>query len=1036
MTKTRVRLVGGAAILALSAGTALAQQQADTVEQVVVSGSRISIGGFEAPTPVTVVNAEQLESNAYGNIAESIRQLPQVTSNPTSFGRSQGGAAPGTAGANLLNLRNLGDTRTLVLFDGQRVVNSNLTGGVDTTTLPSAIVSRVDVVTGGASAAWGSDAVAGVVNFVIDKNFVGFKGKVQGAETTSGLARSISADAVWGSNFFGDRGHIEIAGSYNKRPDTVLLIEQKWYRGTYLVNNPKPGAGSSNSNPQFVLADHVGLSHRTQGGIILGSNAGGGTAVNTATINGAAVPVANRAAVDALRGIRFVEGGRMEQVNYGNLTGVVLVPPPGGSVDINGKLSDGGSLTDRDSEAPWQTLGGPNTTYTLFAHGSYKLTDTIKASVQLNYGYFTGKGDAQARDNSVTVKADNPFLPVALQKIMSEGGISQFSLGTLNGNNFNNNTVTGENYTRQAAGSLAPATTYNRRQLMRGVFTLEGSLGEDWLWNSYISHSQTRFSVRTLGVPIKANLKAASDPVTVTPTNKGTSNLALGSIVCRSSLPGQSPVTDGSAPNVVTASSGCVPLNIIGEGVASAAAVRYVIGNIPGNDQRSFENMTLTMDVFEASMQGKLPWALPAGDISTAFGFHYRKEAGKNVASAIGDKAGYAVGNYTNFPSRNVNVREGFLEVDVPVLKDTFVQSLDFNAAGRMTDYSTSGLIQTWKLGFTSQVIEDVKLRGTWSVDIRAPTINELFSPATNNTGTFADPRNPLAGGPTVIRQDRGNPNLSPETARTITGGIILTPRWIPGFTFSFDWYDITLTGQITQISTDTLLATCRVDTGTPSDPVCASYNFNDPGSPPGAPFTQITRNNFNLNSLYTSGMDLQANYVTELWDNDTLSLSFAATYVNEITLKNFGTSTPNSYAGVLGTLGALNSTGRPKWNGTLSANYKTGPFSFTTQVRWFGSAILNNAINTGNTATAATRYTVSDDVFQVDPTAYLDLRASYNLDDNWQFFAAMDNALNIPPPMVPGDLTSIQNTGGPTHSVNAYDFLGREVRLGVRFNF
>ncbi|HKQ45475.1 MAG TPA: TonB-dependent receptor [Rhizomicrobium sp.] len=1026
LTKTRVRLAGGAAILALSAGAALAQQPVENVESVVVSGSRISIGGFEAPTPVTVVDTEKLQSNAYGHIAESVRQLPMVNGNPTSFGASQGGAAPGNAGANILGLRNLGGNRTLTLFDGQRVVNSNLTGGVDTTTLPSAIISRVDVVTGGASAAWGSDAVAGVINFVIDKNFVGFKGSVQGGETTSGLVRSISADAVWGSNFFGDRGHLELAFSYNKRPDTVLLTEQKWYRGTYAVTNTAPGAGTSSANPQFVLADHVGLAHRTQGGLILSSTAGTGTV----GVGG----VTALAPANALRGIRFVENGRVEQVNFGNITG--------------GNISNGGTLTDADSEARWQTIGGPNTTYTLFAHGSYKLTDTIKASVQLNYGYFTGKGDAQARDQAVTIKTDNAFLPAQVRDQMIAGGITSFSMGILNGNNFNNNTVTGENYTKQAAGALAPATTFNRRQMMRGVFTLEGSLGEDWLWNSYVSHSQTRFSVRTLGVAIKANLTAAQDAVLVTPANRGTSGFALGSIVCRSSLTG-AVVTDGSLVNRVSASPGCVPLNIFGEGVASAAAIRYVTGNVPGRDQRSFENMTLTMDVFEASMQGKLPWALPAGDITTAFGFHYRKEAGKNVApvetgnnvnplfptstAGLGDRAGYAVGNYVNFPSRNVNVREAFLEVDVPILKDTFVQSLDFNAAGRITDYSTSGLVETWKLGFTSQVIEDIKLRATWSVDIRAPTINELFG-VSNNTGAFRDPRTPTAATVTVVRQDRGNPTLSPETARTITGGIVLTPRWIPGFTFSLDWYDITLTGQVGLLDINNFyFPACRVDTGNLSNPVCSVYDFVGAG---GGPFGQITRVNLNLNSTYTNGMDLQANYVTEVWDNDTLTLSFAATFMNEITARDFGSSTPDSYAGTLGGLDADNSTGRPKWNGTVSANYKTGPISLTTQVRWFGSAILNNAINTGNRAPAADRFLVSDDVAQIDPTAYLDLRASYDLDDNWQFFAAVDNVLNIPPVMVPAHNSDVQNNGGPIHSVNRYDYLGREVRVGVRVNF
>jgi len=439
------------AMFSLLVPSAQAQQQVQPtdVESVVVSGSRISISGYEAPTPVTVVDTEKLESNAYANIFDSVRQLPQLNSPPASFGASQGAAAPGNAGANLPNLRNLGVNRTLVLFDGQRIVDSNLTGGVDITVLPSAIVSRVDVVTGGASAAWGSDAVAGVVNFVIDKNFVGLKGYLQGGETTSGLVRSLSAQAVWGENFFGDRGHFEVAASYNKRPDTVLLIEQKWYRGSYLVSNPNFTAGTaSNTNPQFVIADHVGLANSTMGGLVQSSPAGTGTV----GVNG----VTALAPANALRGIRFVGGGQVQQVNFGNITA--------------GTLSNGGSLTDRDSEAPWQTLGGPNTTYNLFAHGSYKLTDTIKASVQMNYGYFTGKGDAQSNQNlSLTIKSDNAFLPATVRDAMVAGGIPSFTMGTLNGNNFNNNTVTGENYTRQAAGALAPATTYNRRAFTRGV---------------------------------------------------------------------------------------------------------------------------------------------------------------------------------------------------------------------------------------------------------------------------------------------------------------------------------------------------------------------------------------------------------------------------------------------------------------------------------------------------------------------------------------------------------------------------------------
>jgi iron complex outermembrane receptor protein len=923
-----------------------------------------------------------------------VRQLPQVNSPPASFGVSQGAASPGTAGANLLNLRNLGINRTLVLFDGQRVVNSNLTGGVDITTLPSVVVQRVDVVTGGASAAWGSDAVAGVVNFVIDKTFTGFKGSIQGGDTSSGV-RSLSSQAFWGTNFDGDRGHIEFAAQYNKRPDTALLIEQKWYRGTYLVSNPAFTAATAGpTNTQFVLADHVGLQNSTQGGIITASPAGTGTV----GVNG----VTALAPANALRGIRFVGAGVPELVNFGNLTGSAL--------------SNGGTLTDRDSEAPWQTLGNPNTTYALFADGSYKLTDTIRASVQVNYGYFTGKGDAQSFQNlSMTVKADNAFLPPSVSAAMLAGGIPSFTMGTLNGNNFDNHNVTSDNYTRMQAGALAPATTYNRRQLMRAVFTLDGSLGEDWLWNTYYSHSQTRFWVRVTGVPVIANLTAAQDAVLVTAANRGTSNLVIGSVVCRQSLPGQAAVVVGK----VTAAPGCIPINSFGEGVASADGIRYATGN-----NQDFENMTMNMDVFEASMQGKLPWGLPAGDIAVSFGFHYRKEDGRNRATTTGDNGGYSVANYANFPASNINVREGFLEINAPVLKNNFVQSLDFNAAGRMTDYSTSGLVETWKLGFTSQLNDDIRLRSVWSVDIRAPTVQDLFAPANVNTGSTTDPKT----GKTVsiINNVLGNPTLAPEVARTISGGVVLTPTFLPGFSFSLDWYNLSMTGQIATVSQNLIISTCTANI---NDPLCSALVF---GGANGA-LSIINRVPININALRTSGMDISATYDTELWDG-TLSTSFSANYTDELTINSPG-SPIDDYAGVLGAGAPPQTSGASKWKGVMSANYRTGPYSVTAQVRWYGSAILNNTWNTGNLATPATRWTVPDSVYQVDPTAYLDMRASYDVTDNLQIYTAIDNILDIPPQMKPGTQDGIQSNGGPTHSVTQYDLLGREIRLGVRVN-
>ncbi len=470
----------------------------------------------------------------------------------------------------------------------------------------------------------------------------------------------------------------------------------------------------------------------------------------------------------------------------------------------------------------------------------------------------------------------------------------------------------------------------------------------------------------------------------------------------------------------VTAAPGCAPIDVFGEGVASAAGIAYATGS-----NQDFENMTLTMDVFEASMQGKLPWGLPAGNVAVSFGFHYRKESGKNVATTLGDQGGYSVANYSNFPSSNINVREGFAEIEAPILKDMVVQSLDFNAAGRMTDYSTSGLVETWKLGFTSQVVDDIKLRSVWSVDIRAPTVQDLFAPANVNTGSATDPK--TGKSVPIINNVLGNPTLAPEVARTISGGVVLTPHWIPGFTFSLDWYNLNLTGQIATVSQNLITNTCAVNI---NDPLCSALVFSGPG---GA-LSIINRVPININALRTSGLDVAGSYTTELWDGF-LTLQAYANYVDELTINSPG-SAIDDYAGVLGAAAPPQTSGSPKWKGSLSATYKTGPYSFTTQVRWYGSAILNNTWNTGNLATAATRYAVADSVFNVDPTAYIDLRASYDLTPTLQLYGAIDNLQNIPPVLVPGYSGGIQSNGGPLHSVTTYDLLGREVRAGIRFNY
>ncbi|HWY60616.1 MAG TPA: TonB-dependent receptor [Rhizomicrobium sp.] len=962
------------------------------IEQVVVSASRITIAGYQQPTPVTVVGAAQLEKNAFSNIADAVRELPAVTTPPSSVGVNNGGAISGTEGAELLTLRNLGQTRTLILFDSQRIVQSNITGGVDINTIPSSVISRVDVVTGGASAAWGSDAVAGVVNFVLNKNYDGFKGDIELGDTYDNKYRNYKVDATWGGDIDGGRGHLVLAANYAGNPDLVTEDSKNWYRDSYWVSNPAFAAG--NGQPQLIIANDVGLATANQGGLITSSPAV--TAANS--------PSGVATAANALRGIEFVGAGIPQLVNFGNLT-------------LN-SVSNGGSLTHDDGENNWTPVGISFIRYTAFAFGRYKLTDTIQASLQLNYGYFSGKDIGQnLLQTALVIKSDNAFLPASVRTTMQTTGITSFTMGVIASNNLPEN-VSDANQYKVAEGALGLSTTTNQRQLMRGVFTLEGTLGEDWSWNTFYQHSTVRYWTHAWGNSRLSNTTAAEDAVTVTTANRGTSNLPLGSIVCRSSLTGTAVVV-GTA----TAQPGCIPLDVFGNGVASPNAIVYATGH-----NTDFENMQLNQDEISGSMQGTLPWELPAGKVAVVFGAGYRKEAGVVFADPAGANADWAIGNWINFPSASYNVMEGFAEVDAPLIKNGFVDSLDFSMAGRMTSYSTSGLVETWKLGLTSQVNEDVKLRTTWSVDIRAPGLSDLFAVNSRSNSSIKDPKTQVTV--SVFTDTQGNPNLVPEVARTITGGIVLTPHWVEGLSASLDYYSISLDGGISPLSSTVYLNECNPtipsvihpgQQGNPNDPLCTHLVFNGPGNPPSLAFIEQTP--LNIASQTVSGFDIQANYTMDFWEGS-LAWQAQANYQDENTTAQPGTAT-NDNAGT---------GGNPKWKGILAADYTTGPVSVTVSSRWYGTSKFINTANTGNLATPATSNLYPTDKFEIPFWAYLDLRGNYKWNSNISFYGAIDNIFNTPPALVPFASNTVIHSL-PTNP-SSYDLLGRQFRLGVRFNY
>jgi outer membrane receptor protein involved in Fe transport len=996
------------AIMVTLVGTGVADAQETTsaptenapgVESIIVTGSRISIEGYQQPTPVTVVNAAQLQRDSYLDIDQSLVQLPSVGVSATlTNGVGAADLSQADAGLSTVNLRNLGVDRTLVLFDGQRVGSSNLLeGGVDLNLLPPQLISRVDVVTGGASAAYGSDAVAGVVNLILDKGFTGLKGNITYSDSSNVQNRAVKAAATYGSDFDGGKGHFIISGDHTWSSDAVFQGQMNWYNNGMLVQNP--AATATNGLPWYIPARNTGVAQFSQGGLITSNTAGG---------------VGSTVTANSLVGTQFANNGVAAPFNFGSVN------------PVNPNVCYAGcSANAQTSTNATLMLAVPYHSSTAFGYVSYNLTPDIQASLQLNYGDFAEHNSGTPRTTTLTIPADNAFLPASIASqfgTLSNG----YNAATGTGGNANaptqsikvgtintNNTPAGDYSLSDICNEVGMPCVYVYRSFTRGVFSLQGALGDDWSWNAYAETSQMRQSQIAAQDNYGPNYNFAIDAVKVAPTNVGSSGLPLGSIQCRALLQGNS------------AAAGCVPLNVLGTGVASAAAIQYVNpGTNPSSGILNRELVILSQDVFSGSMQGKLPWGLPAGNVAVAFGGEYRHEQGGQFdIPAIDKTSPYPAGNFGPY-SGQYEVEEGFLEADIPVLKNQFVEDLNANIAGRLTNYSTSGLVETWKIGGTSQIDDNIKLRGTWSLDIRAPMVSELFSPLQVGIGSIQYPVN----GPTyqIEGSSGGNPSLQPEKAVTTTFGVVLTPQFIQGLSVSLDWYSINIHQGIYTTSSQTEVNRCLQG----QTIYCQFLSFSPTQFNGQVPY-EVASIPANAAGIMTSGFDVSANYLMGLF-NGSLLWELRGNYTDEYTQNAIGVSYDS--AGAMGSTPlTYAATNLPKARGTLSATYTEGPWSGTVQGRFFGAAVQTNGpenlppnITRASLSSAGvlTQGVIAGNLVggnDINPVGYLDLRLSYQWTSNIKLFGAVDNFTDVP---------------RPEFGSNAvYDVLGRTYRFGVRFD-
>ena len=440
-------------VVAQNTSAALAAAPKDDLTEIIVTSTRVVRDGYQAPTPTTVVGAQEIAAKAPANIADYLIEMPSFAGSSTPLANTSQ-ISTGLSGINALNLRDIGANRTLVLLDGQRVGPSSLTGLVDINDLPEQLIKRVDVVTGGASADWGSDAVAGVVNFVLDKDFTGIKGNVQGGATTYGDDQNYKVSLTAGTGFLDNRGHV-LVSVQDARNDGISGVPRPWANDDKLMF-VNPAYTPTNGQPQYLVRSNSGFATATPGGIITSG---------------------------PLKGTYFGPGGTPTQFNYGPI--------------VSGNFMQGGQ-SQYSNFANSGDLDPQVTRQNVFFRTSFDVTDHFQVFGQASYAKTTSYKAATDQFNfgNLTINAGNAFIPASVAAQMAAQGISSFTLGTSN-------------------QDLGPIGATTNRSVGRYVIGANGdfdALGSKWTWDAYSQQSITDIYTAAR-LSITANYKAAINSV-------------------------------------------------------------------------------------------------------------------------------------------------------------------------------------------------------------------------------------------------------------------------------------------------------------------------------------------------------------------------------------------------------------------------------------------------------------------------------------------------------------------------------------------
>jgi iron complex outermembrane recepter protein len=1016
---------------------ASSKNQSAALAEVVVTGSRIGRSTFNTPNPVTVLNAKDIANLGITNVGEVLGELPQ---NSNFFAANNVGLGNFNVGAQLANLRGLNPffgTRTLTLVDTERFVPQATGGGVDVTLIPSILVARTEVVTGGASAVYGSDAVAGVVNIILDKHLEGFKAQIDYGQTFHHDGGDPHFAVAYGTDL-GSRAHL-IAGAEFENSEDIGICSQvrDWCKSNVglftnsLYNGAPPGPGPAippNGLPHYIIGPNATLANQSQTGVL--------------------TPCTVPLAVCVPAGPQWIfnsAGNASTPFNPGNYAdgaGVFGFSQGAGATGVG--AYDG------------TTIKPSTKRYSGLARLEYRITDNLSSFVQFLYARSESVNPvangaigpiALEVANGVFVplssqiNAGNPYLPAQFQS----GGADALSPpvpippplcspapypcgnsigGALLGFNMN---------------AIDPARNVTHDHVERVTAGLTGEISSTWNWDAYFEYGQN-YNAQALhnnvvGSFLQFALDAVRDPTT-------------GNIVCAATLPG---------PGYNPAAAGCSPLDLFGSNSASPQALAYAFRTL-------YEFSTLKQYVLSGNVRGNLFGGFGAGPVKIALGLEARRDTA-DVTHDLQDQPFYDAYflSYGLDYAGKIDVVEGYTELDIPVLKDLpLAKYLDFDGAIRETSNtntnqtfgattdgeSVTHRIPSWKLSGIWDLTDWLRIRGTRSRDIRAPFFRELYeSYAVTAGGPFGTIVNPASNqSQVVVPLTGGNINLEPETADTETAGFVISPKSGPleRLQFSADWYRIVINNPIAGppfgLGVQNIVNLCNAG----QQAFCDRIAFANPGRfAANTAAGSITINNtaVNLGKYEVRGVDFETDYDLPLQDLSkslpgTLTFRLLTSLLYNMTIDDGLGSPPVDYAGQTGptaAFGGFNTS--PRWQSNFFMTYATRRLTTTLQVRWVGPGTYETLSAFGGAAVApgepgySTTNPNSINTNSVASAYYVNLSGSYDLTDHLSLFAAINNLFNKSPPVAPG------GNGYPTNPVY-FDTYGLTWRAGVRLKF